>query len=65
MGSFTMIVGDLLTIFSYICSCCEFLNVDTLSIFSPMTAALHNVALILNFLFLHCWYYGALVYYFI
>ena len=47
------------------CSCCEFLNVNTLSIFSPMSAALHGVDLILNFLFLHCGYLGALVYYFI
>ena len=50
---------------SYICSCCEFLNVDTLSIFPSMTAALHAVDLILNFLFLHCGFLGALVYYFI
>ena len=37
----------------------------TLSIFSPMTAALHVVDLILNFLFLHCGYLGVLVYDFI
>ena len=45
MGSFPMIVRYFLTIFS-----CEFLYVDTLSIFSALTAALHVVDLILNFL---------------
>ena len=64
MGSFPMIVGYFLTIFSEICSYCEFLNVDTLSIFSPLTATLHVVDLILNFLFLHCGYLRALFHYF-
>ena len=47
------------------CNYCEFLNVDTMSIFSAMTAALHFATLILNFLFLHCGYFGVMVYYFI
>ena len=38
--------------------------VDTLSIFTPLTAALHVVDLIVNYLFLHCGYLGGLVYYF-
>ena len=37
--------------------------VHTLSIFSPLTAALHVVDLILCFLFLHCAYLGILVYF--
>ena len=37
--------------------------VDTLSIFSSLTAALHVVDLILYFLFLHCEYLGVLVYF--
>ena len=65
MGSFPMIVGYFLTIFSSICSFWEFLDLHTLSIFSPMTAALHVVDLILNVLFLHCGYLGGLAYYFI
>ena len=39
--------------------------VDTLSIYSPLTTALHVVDLILKFLFLHCGYFGVPVYYFI
>ena len=65
VGSFQMIVGYFLTLFSQICSYCELYCVDTLSIFSPFTAAHHVVDLILNFLFLHCGYLGALVYLFI
>ena len=47
------------------CGYCDFLNLDTLSIFSPMTAALHVVDVILNFLFLHCGYFIVFVYYLI
>ena len=49
------------TVHSQICSYCDFLYVDTLSFFSPWTAALHVVDGILNFLFLHCGYLEALV----
>ena len=62
MGSFPLIVGYFLTIVSQICCYSDFYCVDTLSIFSPLTAALHVVDLILNFLLLHCGYFGALVY---
>ena len=65
VGSFPMIVRYLLTIFAYICSYCELLNVDTLSIVFPMTATLHVVDLILNFVFFHCRYLGVLVHYFL
>ena len=65
MGGFPMIVGYFLTIVLSICSYCEFHRVDTLSISSPLTAVLHAVDLILNFLFLHCRYLGALVSHFI
>ena len=58
MGSFPLIVRDFLTIVSQICSSCEFYCVDTLSMFSPLTAALHVVHWILNFLLLHCGYLG-------
>ena len=37
--------------------------VDTLSIVSPLTAALHVGDLILYLLFLHCGYLGSLVYF--
>ena len=47
------------------CSYFEFLYVDTLSIFSPLTAASHVVVSILNFLLLHCGYLGASVHHFI
>ena len=60
-----MIVGYFVTIFSEDSYYCEFLCVDTLSLFSPLTAALHVVDLILNFLLLHCGYVGALVYHFL
>ena len=36
-----------------------FFRVNTLSIFSPLTAALHVVDLILHFLLLHCGNLGA------
>ena len=65
VGIFSLIVGYLLTIVSQICRYCEFHYVDALSILSPLAAALHVVDWILNFLFLHCRYLGALVYSFI
>ena len=65
VGSFPMNVGYFLTIISLICSYSELPNVDTLSILSAMTAALHVVDLIRNFRFLHCGYLGASVYYLI
>ena len=65
MGSFPMIVGCVQTIFSQMCSYCEVFCVDTLSIFSSLTAALHVADLILNFHLLHCGYFGASAYHFI
>ena len=53
MGSFPMILGNFNYVFQ-ICSYCQFLCVNTLSISSPLTAALHVVDLILHFLLLHC-----------
>ena len=65
MGSFLLIVGYFQTIVSAIGSYCEFCYVHRLSILFPLAAALNVVDLILNYLFLHCEYLGALVYYFI
>ena len=68
MGSFPMLVGYFLDFFPksvVIVSCFMEIHSLTLSIFSPLTAALHVVDFILNFFFLHCGYLGALVYYLI
>ena len=52
-------VGSFPIIFSKSVVFAKFLCVDTLSIFSPLTAALHVLVLILNFILLHCGSLGA------
>ena len=47
MGNFPIIVPNSVVVVKFLC-------VNTLSIFSPSTAALHFADLILNFIILHC-----------
>ena len=52
MGGYPIIVSKPVVFVKLLC-------VNTLSIFSPLTAALHVVDLILNFILLHCGTLGA------